>query len=135
MAGPVPWMRLGLVLLEVQAVGAVGVYSTMGAMGPWISSSMSSSTWSAGGTGLSAGFWFGGAFGAVEQSGDDLEVEEHAAGADGVEVVGGDAAEDLRGDGEGRGVVFDDGEFEGLVGVEVAEFAGFGFGGRVVWWK
>jgi hypothetical protein len=31
-------------------------------------------------------------------------------------------------DGEGGGAVFDDGELEGLVGVEVAELAGIGFG-------
>ena len=79
--------------------------------------------------GRCTGFQFGGALGAVEQGGDDLKVEEHAAGADGVEVGGGDAAEDLGGDREGRGEVFDDGEFEGFVGVEVAEFPGPGFAG------
>ncbi len=51
-----------------------------------------------------------------------------------VEVVGGDAAKELGGDGEGGGEVFDDGELEGLVGVEVAEFAGgrLGAAGGVV---
>jgi hypothetical protein len=65
---------------------------------------------------------------AGEEAGEDLEVVEEAAGSCGVEVVGGDAAEDLRGDGEGGGAVLDDGELEGLVGVEVTEFSGVGFG-------
>jgi hypothetical protein len=55
---------------------------------------------------------------------EDLQVVEQAAGAREVEVVGGDAGEDLGGDGEGGGSVLDDGKFEWLVGVEVAEFSG-----------
>jgi hypothetical protein len=79
------------------------------------------------------GFWRGTGFGGearglVDNAGDDLQVVQEFAGALVVEVVGGDAAEDLGGDGECGGKVFDDGEFEGLVGVEVAEFAGRGFG-------
>ena len=77
---------------------------------------------------------FAGADFAGQEGGYDLEVVEQAAGAGGVEVVGGDAGEDLRGDGEGGGAVLDDGELEGLVGVEVAEFSGgrFGAAGGVV---
>src|ERR1700679_3310879 len=71
---------------------------------------------------------FAGAHFAGQEGGYDLEVVEQAAGAGGVEVVGGDAGEDLRGDGEGGGAVLDDGQLEGLVGVEVAEFAGGRFG-------
>lgn len=65
---------------------------------------------------------------------EDLQVVEQASGALVVEVVGGDAGEDLRGDGEGGGAVLDDGELEGLVGVEVAELADgrFGAAGGVV---
>jgi hypothetical protein len=57
-----------------------------------------------------------------------LQAEEEQAASFEVEVVGGDAGEDLRGDGEGGGAVLDDGELEGLVGVEVAEFSGVGLG-------
>src|ERR1019366_2177455 len=49
---------------------------------------------------------------------EDLEVVEEFAGAAEVEVVGGDAAEDLRGGGESGGAVLDNGEFEGLGGIE-----------------
>lgn len=71
------------------------------------------------GCGFGAGF-------ARQQSGDDLQVEEHGAGAGGIEVIGGDAAEDVRGDGEGGGAVLDEREDEGLVRVDVPEFAGRG---------
>jgi hypothetical protein len=57
-----------------------------------------------------------------------LEVIEHGPGAVGVEVVGGDAVEQERGDEQGGGSVLDDGEFEGLGGVEIPEFAGRGLG-------
>src|SRR5580704_2704026 len=54
---------------------------------------------------------------------ENLQVVEHAAGPGDIEVVGGDAAEELSGDGEGGDAVFDEGQFEGLVGVEVTELA------------
>ena len=63
-----------------------------------------------------------------EEAGDDLEAVEEATGAGAVEVVGGDAAEDLGGDKKGGGAVLDDGEGEGLGGVEIAELAGGGGG-------
>jgi len=65
---------------------------------------------------------------ARQERGDDLEVVEELAGADGVEIVGGDAAEQMGGDEQGGGTVLDDGEDEGLGGVEVTEFAGGGRG-------
>jgi hypothetical protein len=75
--------------------------------------------------GLCSGRSFGGgARSLVDDAGDDLQVIEELAGALVVEIVGGDAAEDLCGDGEGGREVFDDGELEGLLGVEVAEFSG-----------
>jgi hypothetical protein len=74
-------------------------------------------------------FWgWNGAGLAGQERGDDLEVVEHPGGAGGVEIVGGYAAEELRGDEEGRYAVLDDGEGEGLGSVEVAVFAGGGFG-------
>src|ERR1017187_8438401 len=74
----------------------------------------------------------GGLFGGQKRV-EDLEVVEELAGAAEIEVVGGDAAEDLRGGGEGGGAVLDNGEFEGLGGIEVAEPAGFlGVPGGVV---
>ena len=84
--------------------------------------------------GFGCGRWRGGAGFAGHEADENLQVVEQTAGADDVEVVGGDAAEELRGDGEGGGAVFDEREFEGLVGVEVAEFAcgGFGAAGGVV---
>jgi hypothetical protein len=81
------------------------------------------------GRGCGAGFGGGGLFRAGDEGGDDLQVVEQGAGAGGVEVVGGDAAEDLGGDGEGGGIVLDDGEGEGLLGVDVAESAGRGLAG------
>jgi hypothetical protein len=63
-----------------------------------------------------------------EEASDDLEAVEEATGAGGVEVVGGDAAENLGGDKKGGGAVLDDGEGEGLGGVEVSELAGGGRG-------
>jgi hypothetical protein len=72
-------------------------------------------------SGVGAGF-FG------EESGDDLEAVYEFSGAGGVEVVGGDSAEDLGGDLEGGDAVLDDGDGEGLGGVEVAEL-GAGGGG------
>ena len=63
-----------------------------------------------------------------EEGGDDLEAVDEFAGAGGVEVVGGDSAEDLGGDLEGGDAVLDDGDGEGLGGVEVAEL-GAGGGG------
>lgn len=76
----------------------------------------------------------GGASGLVDDGGDDLQVVEEAATALVVEVVGGDAAEELSGDGERGGIVLDDGQFEGLVGIEEAELSGgrFGTAGGVV---
>jgi hypothetical protein len=64
---------------------------------------------------------------AGEGSGGDLEAEEEEAGAFGVEVIGGDAGEDL-GDGElDGGAVFQYGEGEGFeVGVRVAGDADLG---------
>jgi hypothetical protein len=70
----------------------------------------------------------GGARFAGEEAGDDLEAVEELAGAGGIEVVGGDAVEQLRGDQQGGGAVLDDGEGEGLGGIEVAEFTGGGRG-------
>ena len=65
---------------------------------------------------------------AGEEASDDLEAVEEATGAGGVEVVGGDAAENLGGDKKGGGAVLDDGEGKGLGGVEVSELAGGGRG-------
>ena len=81
--------------------------------------------------GLGSGFGRG-LFGGQKRV-EELEVVEEFAGAAEIEVVGGDAAEDLRGGGEGGGAVLDEGELEGLGGVEVAEPAGFfGVPGGVV---
>jgi hypothetical protein len=55
---------------------------------------------------------------------EDLQVVKEAAGAGYVEVVGCDAGEELRGDGESGGSVLDDGKLEWLVGVEVPHLAG-----------
>lgn len=76
----------------------------------------------------------GGACGLAEDGGDDLQVVEELAGALFVEIVGGDAAEELGGDGEGGWQVFDDGQCEGFLGVEEAEFSGgrLGAAGGVV---
>jgi len=60
------------------------------------------------------GFWGGcvrTGFGRKER-GDDLQVVEHLAGTIHVQVVGRDAAEQVRRDDEGRGAVLDDGEEE-----------------------
>ena len=86
------------------------------------------------GRGCGCGWGSGGMGLAGHEADENLQVVEQAAGADDVEVVGGDAAEELRGDGEGGGAVFDEREFEGLVGVEVAELAcsGPGAAGGVV---
>jgi hypothetical protein len=79
--------------------------------------------------GLCDGAGFGGcAGGLVEDAGDDLQVVEELASALVVEIVGGDAAEELGGDGERGGEIIDDGELEGLVGVEKAELSGGCFG-------
>jgi hypothetical protein len=77
-----------------------------------------------GGLGL-GGLGDGGEFG--EGDGGDLESVEQESGAAGIDLVGGDAAEDL-GDGELDGAaVLDEGELEG--GAAVAAFeAGFPFG-------
>jgi hypothetical protein len=85
----------------------------------------------------SGGVWDGCGCGdrlAGEEFGDDLHAVKEFAGAEGVQVVGGDALEEVGGDGQGGGAVFDDGEFEGLVLVDVAELAGgrFGAAGGVV---
>jgi hypothetical protein len=65
---------------------------------------------------------------AGQEGGDDAKVGDEAAGAGVIEVVGGDAAENERGGEQGGGAVLDDGEGEGLGGVEVAELAGSGCG-------
>ena len=64
--------------------------------------------------------WFGAGFGGGcgwvgfggQERGDDLQVVEHFAGAIDVEVVSGDAAEQVRGDDQSRSAVLDDGQEE-----------------------
>jgi hypothetical protein len=67
---------------------------------------------------------WGGAWFAGQQGDDDAQAGDEAGGAVDVEVIGGDAAEQLGGDQQGGGAVFDDGEIERLPGVDVAELAG-----------
>ena len=69
-------------------------------------------------------------FGEVEAG--DLEAVEEEAGAAGVDVVGGDALEDLADGVLDGGAVFREGDFEG--GAAAAAGAGLAAGFRVVWW-
>jgi hypothetical protein len=78
------------------------------------------------GGGCGLGGWPGAGIG--KELGKHLKHVHDAAGASDVEIVGGDAGDDLRGDGEGGGAVLDDGELERLGGVEIAHFSGTGFG-------
>ena len=68
-----------------------------------------------------------------EVDGGDLEAVEQEAGAAGVDLVAGDAAEDLA-DGElDGGAVFGQGEVEG--GLAGATARGLVTGLRELWWK
>lgn len=82
--------------------------------------------------------WFGGFGGddgwvrlrhGRQECSEYLQGVDEAAGALGVKIVGGDAAQDLRGDGESGGSILDDGEMEGFGCVEVAKLAGVGLAG------
>lgn len=55
-----------------------------------------------------------------EEAGDGLEAAEDVAGAGGVELIGCDAAEDAGGGEQGGRAVFDEGELEGLPGIDGA---------------
>lgn len=86
--------------------------------------------------GFVAGFCsgcIGAGFGGKER-GDDLQVVEHLAGTIDIEVVGGDAAQQMRGDDEGGGAVLDELEEERFVLVDVAALVwrGRGAAGGVV---
>jgi hypothetical protein len=73
--------------------------------------------------GCGRGCGLGGAWLFGHEGDKDLQVVEEPAGSGDVEVVGGDAGEDLRGYRESGDAVLDYGKLEGLVGVHVAHFA------------
>jgi hypothetical protein len=72
----------------------------------------------------------GGRFGEVEAG--DLEAVEEEAGAAGVDVVGGDALEDLADGVLDGGTVFREGDFEGGAAAPAGAGVGCGFAGGVV---
>jgi hypothetical protein len=99
--------------------------SAGGARSPSSGSVVISSTSS---TGSGLALWWAGGFGEVEAG--DLEAVEEEAGAAGVDVVGGDALEDLADGVLDGGAVFGQGEFEG--GAAGSAGVGYGFAGGVV---
>jgi hypothetical protein len=79
---------------------------------------------------VGGGVLAGGGFGQVE--GGDLEAVEEESGAAGVEVVGGDAAEDFADGGLDGAAVLGDGEVEGGLAGAAGFQVGYGFAGGVV---